>query len=81
MERFYVDITGVSQDRLDFLGYFVIYEDDEFKILSNKGDLYIIDKARPRLFVDDVNDANLLGGPLSYRMPFPPEGSKGKKKS
>lgn len=72
--RFYVDITGIRQEFLDFLGYPCIFEDDEFKILVNKGSTYIIDKAKPRLFVDDVNDATLLNGPLAFRhkIPFPP---------
>jgi hypothetical protein len=87
MAKFYVDITGVSQDYLDFLGYFVVYEDEEFKWLDHKGDVQIIDKARPRLFVDDMNDAMLLSGPFASRdrIPFPPEaddkkGGKGKDK-
>ena len=74
MPRYYVDITGISQDFLDFLGYVVVYEEEEFKVLSHKGEIHAIDKAKPRLYVDDVNDAALLKGPLAFRekMPFPP---------
>jgi len=39
MARFYIDITGVSQDHLDFLGYFVVAEDDEFKIIDHMTNL------------------------------------------
>ncbi len=75
MRRFYVNIAGISQEFLDFLGYVVVYEDGEFKVLSHKGDIHVIDKSRPRLYVDDQNDAGLLGGPFAYRekMPFPPQ--------
>jgi hypothetical protein len=67
MARFYVDITGVSQDYLDFLGYFVVAEDDEFKIIDHKGDVHFIDKKKPYLYIDDMNDANLLKGPFVAR--------------
>lgn len=75
MRRYYVDITGISQEFLDFLGYVVVYEEEEFKVLSNKGTIHVVDKARPRLYVDDENDAGLLAGPFAYRakMPFPPK--------
>jgi hypothetical protein len=75
MQRYYVNISGITQEFLDFLGYIVICENEEFKILSNKGTLHIVDKSRPRLYVDDKNDAGLLGGPFAHRekMPFPPQ--------
>jgi hypothetical protein len=79
MRRFYVDIAGVSQEFLDFLGYVLVYEEDEFKMLSHKGALHLIDKATPRLYVDDKNDADLLGGSFANRkkMPFPPKDGEG----
>jgi hypothetical protein len=47
MKRFYVNIAGVSQAFLDFLGYFILFEDDEFKMLIHKDDLYFVDKNKP----------------------------------
>jgi hypothetical protein len=74
MKRFYVNIAGVPQAFLDFMGYFVLFEDDEFKILLHKGDLHLVDKNNPYLYVDDKNDADLLHGPFMERekIPLPP---------
>jgi hypothetical protein len=61
MARFYVEITGISQSFLDFLGYFSVYEDRNFKLLRNKDEYYLLEKkGRQYLYVDDQNDANLL---------------------
>jgi hypothetical protein len=65
--RYYVNIAGVPQGFLDFLGYFVLAEDEEFKILVHKGDLHLVDKNKPYLYVDDQNDAGLLKGPFMER--------------
>lgn len=75
MNRFYVNIAGVSQAFLDFLGYFVLFEDEDFKLLLHKGDLHLIDKYNPHLYVDDKNDADLLNGPFLPRekIPLPPK--------
>jgi hypothetical protein len=67
MGRFYVNIEGVSQAALDFLGYIVIFENNEFKILSHKGDVHVVDKSKPYLYVDDKNDQELLSGPFKAR--------------
>jgi hypothetical protein len=75
MGRYYVNIAGVPQGVLDFLGYFVIYEDEYFKILLHKSDVYLVDKNKPYLYVDDQNDAGLLKGPFMERekIPLPPK--------
>jgi len=52
---------------LDFLGYFILFEDDEFKMLIHKNDLYFVDRNKPYLYVDDMNDADLLKGPFMAR--------------
>ncbi len=58
MSRFFVDISGIDDDRLGFLGYTKIAEDSNFKIYRHYGgDIHIVDKLRPKLFVDDLNDA------------------------
>jgi hypothetical protein len=77
MGRFYVNITGISQDTLDFLGYPCFAEDEEFKILYHKGELFLVDKkGTSYLYVDDKNDADLLKGAFAIRkkIPFPTDG-------
>jgi hypothetical protein len=43
----------------------------------HKDDLHFVDKNKPYLYVDDVNDAALLNGPFMARekIPLPPKGS------
>jgi hypothetical protein len=60
MDRYYVDIKGLSKDQLEFAGFFTVFEDDGFQLLSNKGDMYLIDKEKPYLYVDDKGDADFL---------------------
>jgi hypothetical protein len=68
MARFYVEITGLAQEFLDFLGYTIFEQDKDFKILIHKDDKYIIDKkGKQYLFVDDKNDAALLQGAFLAR--------------
>lgn len=75
MRRVYVDISGVPSQTLEFFGYVTLAEDDDFLLLSHKGDVHLIDKAKPYLFVDDINDAMLLDGPfrLLSRIQAPPK--------
>ncbi len=79
MARYYTNITGVSQALLDFIGYYIVDEDEEFKILWHKGDIHFIDKNKPYLYLDDRTDAEVLKGLLAgrERIPMPPKnGSK-----
>jgi hypothetical protein len=75
VKRFYVNIARVSQSFLDFLGYFVLFEDEEFKMIIHKDDVHSVDKNKPYLYVDDMNDADLLKGPFMARekIPLPPK--------
>ncbi len=59
---FYVSIDGIDDSTLRFLGYDLVAEDDQFKLYRHvhTGNEYIVEKANPRLGVEDVNDANLL---------------------
>jgi hypothetical protein len=67
----YVDITGISDSFLGFMGYVLVSEDDEFKIYTCKGEEIILSKIPPIfLFVEDDNDVPILRG---YRSaPCPP---------
>ncbi|MBI2713890.1 MAG: hypothetical protein HYX37_05470 [Rhizobiales bacterium] len=68
MARFYVEISGVSQEFLDFLGYFLVYEDRNYKLLKNKDEYYLLEKkGKQYLYVDDKNDADLLTGAFIAR--------------
>jgi hypothetical protein len=67
----YVDITGISDSFLGFMGYVLVSEDDEFTIYTRKGEEIILSKIPPIfLFVEDDNDVPILRG---YRSaPCPP---------
>ena len=61
MGDFCVNIQGVPDDLLEFLGYRVISEDKEFRLFEDlNGDPHIVQKENPILRVDDYNDANHL---------------------
>jgi len=60
--RYYVSIAGVPDQFLEFLGYILIEETDEFKVYLHKGEPVVVEKASPNLYVDDLNDARILKG-------------------
>jgi len=60
MERHYVNITGITQSQLEMAGFIVIFQDDDFQVLIHKGDLHVVYKVKPYLFVDDRCDAEFL---------------------
>lgn len=58
MSRYYIDITGIPDSFLEFMGYCKLKEDDEFELRSFKGDAHILHKkGRKYLYVEDANDA------------------------
>lgn len=70
----YVDITDVPAEKLEFLGYFPIAQDDEFLLYANKSEAHVVQKHGPRrwLYVEDLNDAHILG--FKAKVPAPPDG-------
>jgi len=60
MERYYVDIRGISTQQLEFAGFICLFQDDDFMMLTQKGDMHLVDKAKPYLFVDDRCDADFF---------------------
>jgi hypothetical protein len=62
MRRFYVFIGGVPDEFLEFLGYVPVpdAETGEFKVYRHHGELMVVKKANPFLYVDDLNDARIL---------------------
>ena len=72
MATYYVEITGISQNFLDFLGYYSVYEDRNLKLLRNKDAYFLLEKkGRQYLYVDDKNDADLLTGAFLARSRIP----------
>lgn len=63
MQTWYVDIDGIDDGRLAFLGYRCVGDNNEFKIYRHdlSGDEQIVEKAQPRLHVHDINDAMEIG--------------------
>ena len=58
MATFCCDISGIDDRVLEFFGYQLEDENEEFKIYRDKfGDPHIVSKLAPRLYVEDVNDA------------------------
>lgn len=58
---FYVRIDGISDEDLEFFGYVLVEENDNFKFYRDyRLEEYVVHKANPHLFVDDVNDAVAL---------------------
>ena len=58
---YYVSIEGISDEFLKFMGYDFVAEDGLFKLYRDYyGEEHVVNKARPRLFVDDPNDAAIL---------------------
>ena len=58
----YIGIAGVDDDLLEVLGYYLLAEDDSFKLYRDiYGDDHIVDKADPRIFLHDINDAMIIG--------------------
>ena len=59
--RFYVRIDGVSDEDLGFLGFTLVGESDQFKLYRDYyGEEFIVDRTAPYMFVDDVNDYEIL---------------------
>jgi len=60
---YYVDISDVPLDFIEFMGYRVEGENEQFVLLNRKGDQHIILKDGKRfLYVEDFNDAQALHG-------------------
>jgi hypothetical protein len=62
MSRHYVDITGIDPKLLEFLGYYLIEECEEFAIYVCKGEPHMVQKKGKSkyIYVEDINDAHAL---------------------
>jgi hypothetical protein len=68
----YVDVSGIPSEFLEFMGYIILDEDDEFRLINHKGDHHILWKRGSQLlFVDDDNDVSIFRG--RRRIPAPPK--------
>lgn len=77
MATYYVDVTGISDDFLEFMGYCKVAEDNEFELRVAKDKAYILPKEGSRyLYVDDPNDAALFRARGKVAVPPMPRPSK-----
>jgi hypothetical protein len=59
---FAVDISGIADQSLEFVGYFLVEENEEFKIFRDKyGEDHIVQKSDGLLYVDELDQAQSLG--------------------
>ncbi|WP_316193817.1 hypothetical protein [Bradyrhizobium sp. SZCCHNRI1029] len=72
MPRHYVDISGISDEELEMLGYYLVEAEEEFALYDKKGEHFIVHKRGQRrfIYVDDINDAIILRGKATR--PAPP---------
>ena len=61
MSSCYVRLDDIPDEKLEFLGYILVDEDDEYKVYYHLGEYIIVDKADPFMFIHDHNDAAALG--------------------
>ena len=67
---YYVDISDVPLDFLEFMGYRVEGQDDRFILLTNKGEHHVISKGGKKfLRVEDINDAKAFEGRKLVKAP------------
>ncbi len=63
MPSFYVSIDGIEDSELEFLGYTLVTESEKLRLYRDiYGDEHTVQKERPRLHVEDLNDAQILAG-------------------
>jgi hypothetical protein len=73
MTRHYVDITEVSDQDLETLGYYLIETDGEFALYNNKGEYFVVHRKGDKrfIYVEDINDAMILRGRATRPVPPP----------
>lgn len=70
MAKFCVDISAMDDASLAFYGYRLDDESEEFKVYKDKHyEDHIVSKARPLLYVEDVNDAVYLAAGIVIALP------------
>ncbi len=71
MAQWYVSIEHLTDEQLEFLGYPVVRENEEFKVYRDyTGEEQIVYKAGPRfLFVEDINDAVAMNAARAFPVP------------
>jgi hypothetical protein len=57
----FVDIDGIPDSALIFMGYVPVYDDDYNTVFHNKGDVFVVPKqGARRLWVEEDDDAAIL---------------------
>ena len=68
MPSYYVSLEGIEDSELEFLGYTLVAESENIKLYRDiYGDEHPVQKEQPRLYVEDVNDAQILAGKSSRK--------------
>lgn len=67
---FYVSLDGVDEDTLSIVGFVLIDENEATKLYRYCGEDILVDKSDPFVYVDDLNDAAILGSEI---IPMPPK--------
>lgn len=70
MAKFAVNISRISDETLSFFGYELQEDNAEFKVYTDKYlESHIVEKARPLLYVEDINDAAYLAAKAVIALP------------
>jgi len=71
--RHYVDITDISDQELEMLGYYLVANNGTWALYSNKGEAFVVHVVGNRrcIYVEDMNDAIILRGRRSIPAPPP----------
>ncbi len=71
----YVNIDGLPINFLEFMGYVLVAENEDFLLFNNKGQDHIIFRKGPRLlFVEDDNDVAIFRNRPRIEAPPPDDG-------
>ena len=65
----YVRLDDVDAETLSVVGFVLIDENEAYWVYRYLGEDVVVDKADPFAYVDDINDAAILGSEL---VPVPP---------
>ncbi|RWJ39802.1 MAG: hypothetical protein EOR36_24770 [Mesorhizobium sp.] len=71
MSRFFVSINHLSDAQLEFYGWYLVRENEEFKVYGRPydGEEQIVSRDRPFLAVDDYNDALYMKAETMIEVP------------
>ena len=68
---YYVSISHVTESQLEFLGYNMVKENEEFRVYNHvyTGEDQIVRESDPRMYVEDLNDALAIRSAKGWIVP------------